>query len=299
MTSATLQSAIEVVPLDAPLGAEVRNVDLSRPITRETFGEIEAAFHEFGLLVVPAQQLSELQHVEFSKWFGPLEIHVLKQYLDNGFPEIHVISNVKKQGKAVGIADAGRIWHADFSYKDVPARASLLYAREVPHDASGNPLGDTLFVNTALAYRELPDAIRVPLEGRKAHHNYAKYYNRKRAEGSSRTALDEQQTKEVEAGIEQPIFRTHPQTRQKCIYASEGMTTGGIVDMDPTESDRTLKTLYAHLYQPQHIYRHKWKKGDLVIWDNCSTQHLATSDYGPEQSRLMHRTTVRGTGPAF
>ena len=127
-------SPVKIVPRDAPLGAEVQNVDLAKPVDSATFGKIEAAFHEYGVLIFRGQHLTEAKHVEFSKRFGELEIHVLKQYLDNGFPEIHVVSNVKVGDKPVGIADAGRVWHADYSYKDVPARASLLYAREVPHD---------------------------------------------------------------------------------------------------------------------------------------------------------------------
>jgi len=299
MTVVAQQKETQILPKNAPLGAEVRGIDLSESLSPGIFARIEAAFHEFGVLVFPAQKLTEAQHVQFSKLFGKLEIHVLKQYLDNGFPEIHVISNMKVGDKPVGIADAGRIWHADYSYKDVPARASLLYGRRVPRDDQGNPLGDTLFVNTALAYRELPEDIRQALEGRKALHNYGKYYNKKRAEGSSRTALDEEQIKEVAAGVAQPIFRTHPYTKRKCIYVSEGLTTGGIVDMDPAESERMLRKVYAHLYQPKYIYRHKWSDGDLVLWDNCSTQHLATGDYTPEQPRLMHRTTVSGTGAAY
>lgn len=298
MSATLISESIEVVPMNAPLGAEIRNVDLSIPVGEKLFKDIEAAFHQFGVLVFRRQKLTEAQHVAFSRLFGALEIHVLKQYLDNGFPEIHVISNVKVDGKPVGIADAGRVWHSDYSYKEVPARASLLYGRQVPVDALGNPLGDTLFANTALAYRELPEELRAPLEGRKALHNYGRYYKKKRDEGSTRSALDSQQTREVEAGVEQPVFRTHPFTGEKCIFVSEGLTTGGIVGMGEEESAATLRRIYEHLYQPRFIYRHKWQPGDLILWDNCSTQHLATADYGPDQPRLMHRTTVRGVGPA-
>jgi len=157
---------------NAACGAEIV-FDLARDIDDPTFREIERAFHDNIVVVFRGQQLSNERHVEFSRRFGELEIHIVKKYLLLGFPEILLISNISDQrGEHIGLADAGFTWHTDTSYRRRPSRCSLLYAKEVPH-RDGRPLGDTAFANTIAAYEVLPEAVKKRLNGLKAIHRYS------------------------------------------------------------------------------------------------------------------------------
>ena len=145
----------EIRPFDAALGAEVRGVDLLRDIDDATFAAIERAWNDHSVLLFRDQAVDEAGQIAFSRRFGALEVHVLDQYLHPEHPEILIVSNVMDGDRHVGIYDAGRYWHTDLSYMAVPSRGSLLHAIEVPHDAAGRPLGDTLFASTAAAYDAL------------------------------------------------------------------------------------------------------------------------------------------------
>lgn len=130
-----------------PLGHEVRGVDV-RHLDERTFGEIEAAYDRYGVIVVRGQHLTPAEHVEFSRRFGPLERFVLERFNMPEHPEVFVVSNIIENGKAVGMDDAGRYWHSDMWITENPPRGSILYAREVPHDGNGEPLGDTYFASS-------------------------------------------------------------------------------------------------------------------------------------------------------
>src|SRR6267142_6723604 len=156
----------------AACGAEIV-IDLARDIDDETFREIERAFHDNIVVVFRGQHLSSDRHVEFSRRFGELEIHIVKKYLLPGFPEILLISNIRDEhGEHIGLADAGFTWHSDTSYRRRPSRCSLLYAKEVPQ-RDDRPLGDTVFADTISAYEALPESMKRRLAGRKAIHRYA------------------------------------------------------------------------------------------------------------------------------
>src|ERR1700730_4696693 len=156
----------------AACGAEIA-FDLARDIDDETFREIQRAFHDNIVVVFRGQQLSNERHVEFSRRFGELEIHIVKKYLLPGFPEILLISNIRdEQGEHIGLADAGFTWHTDTSYRRRPSRCSLLYAKEVPY-RDGESLGDTVFANTIGAYEALPESMKKRLAGLKAIHQYS------------------------------------------------------------------------------------------------------------------------------
>lgn len=268
------------------LGAEVMGVDLRHPLQQDELRRIEDRFDERGVLLFRNQMLTEAQHVAFSRALGELEIHLLKQYLLPGHPEIIVISNMEENGKPVGVADAGRQWHTDVSYKEKPSRASLLYARRVPQPQGGRTFGDTVFVNTSAAYDALPTDMQDYLGTLRARHSYVK-----RAHIRAKVAQDRMH--EVPE-VTHPVIRTHPATGRKCIYVNEGFTTE-IVGLTAKESDGLLQQLWDHCTSEKFQYRHRWQVGDLIMWDNCSTQHLAPGDYGPDQHRLMHRTTLAGT----
>jgi taurine dioxygenase len=295
----TIASArrIAVRRTDGPVGVEIKGVDLSTDLDEAAFNEIEAAYNANAVVVFRGQKLTPEQQVRFSGRFGKLEIHVLKQYLLPGCPEILVISNVTDaNGNLIGLADAGRVcvWHTDMSYLEKPSRGSTLYALEVP-EKDGGPLGDTLFADTAAAYDALPETMKRKLQGLKAIHRMTKGYeiDKKRSEKS--VGYTQEQLRQNPDRCH-PIVRTHPFTGRKCIYLNK-LVVVGIEGMPDAESEPLLDELYAHCIQPQFVYRHNWRVGDLVMWDNCAAQHLATIDYELPLRRLMHRTTLAGTAP--
>lgn len=278
----------------APLGAEILGVDLSKPLDDATFREIVDLFHEHEVVFFRNQQLTPEQHVAFSQRFGELEHHVRKDCCRPGYPELFVVSNVIENGKPIGSQDAGLFWHSDLCYLREPSRGSLFYAREVPVDAQGKPVGDTMFASATAAYDGLPDADKRRLEGLKAINSYAKGYYRDRKSGPRKPLSEEQKKKTPD--IAHPIVRTHPFTGKKCLFLNEGYTAS-IVGMGPKESDARLARLFEHATRPEFVYRHQWRVGDFLLWDNCSTQHRAVMDYQLPQRRLMERATLCGTAP--
>ena len=272
-------------------GAEIA-FDLARDIDDATFRDIERAFHDNIVVVFRGQHLSHERHIEFSRRFGELEIHIVEKYLLPGFPEILLISNIRDEhGENIGLADAGFTWHTDTSYRRRPSRCSLLYAREVPQ-RDGRPLGDTVFANTIAAYEALPESMKGHLAGLKAIHRYAA---RRRVADSPRPKLTQAQLEET-PDIAHPIVRTHPYTGRKALYVTAGECVG-IEGMPEDEAVDLIAELDAHCVRPEFLYRHKWQVGDLLMWDNTSAMHLAICDYALPERRLMHRTTVIGTVP--
>lgn len=275
----------------AACGAEIV-CDLQAGVDAALFRKIERAFHDNIVVVFRGQRLSNKQHIAFSHRFGVLEIHIVKKYLLPGYPEILLISNLRNdKGEHVGLADAGFTWHSDTSYRRRPSRCSLLYAREVPY-RDGEPLGDTVFANTIAAYEALPETMQRRLAGLKAIHRYSA---RRRVADSPRPQLTAAQIAET-PDIAHPIVRTHPYTGRKSLYVTAGECVG-IEGMPEDEALDLIAELDAHCVRPEFLYRHKWREGDLLLWDNAASMHLAICDYALPERRLMHRTTVVGTVP--
>jgi taurine dioxygenase len=282
---------MEVTKSGAACGAEIA-FDLAQDIDDARFQAIERAFHENIVVVFRGQDLSNERHIEFSRRFGELEIHIVKKYLLPGYPEILLISNIRdEEGAHIGLADAGFTWHTDTSYRRRPSRCSLLYAKEVP-ERNGAPLGDTVFANTIAAYEALPEGMKKRLAGLKAIHRYSA---RRRVADSPRPKLTQGQLEET-PDIAHPIVRTHPYTGRQSLYVTAGECVG-IEGMPDGEAIDLIAELDAHCVRPEFLYRHKWRVGDLLMWDNASAMHLAICDYALPERRLMHRTTVIGTVP--
>ena len=296
MTTA-VEADFAVRRFDAPIGAEIIGPDLAMQLDDQAFGLIRSAYYENSVIVFRGQRLTPAQQVDFSRRFGNLEIHVLKQFLLPGHPEILIISNILEDGRPIGLADAGRVavWHTDLSYMKAPSGGSALYALEIPHNDAGEAVGDTLFSSTFLAYDALSNDMRRRLAGLKATHHMTKGYDRDAGAPPTRIKYDDSQRLQV-PDQEHPIIRTHPVTGRKCIYLNPLCVTG-IAGMAESESTPLLEELYAHCTRPEFIYRHKWRAGDLLLWDNCPLQHLAVQDYALPQRRRMHRTTLGGSVP--
>lgn len=274
----------------APMGAELVGLDLARPLDDETFAAVRQAFLDSeGVLILRDQRITPEQHIDFSRRFGPLAIHVLRQFLLEGHPEILLVSNVVENGKPIGLGDAGRYWHSDLSYVAEPSLGSLLHAIEIPSEG-----GDTSFANLSAAYDALPAGMKRRIDGKRAVHSYRKSYDILERTSSWRPKLSDEQRQEVQEVVH-PVVRTHPDTGRKSLFVNEGFTSR-ILDMPQEESDEILNFLFAHSVEPRFIYRHHWQEHDLVFWDNRCAVHLAHG-CPPELRRHMHRTTVKGDVP--
>jgi len=274
----------------APLGTEITGLDLSQPLDEATFRAVEDLFHDRGVIVFRDQKLTPEQHIAFSRRLGKLEIHVATQYLKPGYPEILVVSNVIEDGRNIGLADAGQYWHSDLSYIANPSRCSLLYALDVPI-RDGVVLGETLFASAAYAYETLPQSLKERLEGATAIHRYGDRYQKQQSAGG-RGALSEEQLKKV-PDVRHAVIRQHPITGREVIFVNEGFTTA-IEGLAVDEGAVLLQQLFAHIVRPETLYTHRWRAGDVLMWDNCLTQHRAIRNYELPLRRVMHRTTVAG-----
>jgi taurine dioxygenase len=287
--AAVLQDSFQVELFDAPLGAEIMGLDLNRPLPHRDFQRIHKAHLDHHLLVFRDQRITPQQQVDFSRRFGPLQIHVLRNFQLPSYPEVLIISNIIENGKPLGLGDAGHFWHSDLSYKEKPSLGSMLHAQELPLEG-----GDTLFANMHLAYDTLPAALRHAVQGARAEHSYLAQYEELRRRSPFRPALTQAQIDEVKP-VEHPVVRTHPETGRKALFVSEHFTTR-IVGIPEDESRALLAELFAHSVKPEHVYRHRWAPHDLVFWDNRSLMHLAggTPDH---LRRKLYRTTIEGDVP--
>lgn len=279
----------EVRPFNAPVGAEIIGLDISKPISAEDFKRIHQAHLDHHVLVFRNQQITPQEHIDFSRRFGPLEIHVLHQFHLKNHPEILIVSNIKENGEPIGLGDAGVYWHSDISYKPQPSLGSLLHAQELPSEG-----GDTLFADQHLAWEALSPQLQQRILPLKAEHSYLAKYEELRAKNPWRPKLSQAQIDQVAPAV-QPVVRTHPETGQKALFVSEHFTTR-IVGLPQEESDALLAELFAHSVKPEFVYRHQWAPHDLVFWDNRSLMHLAAGT--PDHlRRRLNRTTIVGDTP--
>jgi taurine dioxygenase len=284
----TTSQHFEIRPL-GQLGAEILGLDLSRALNAADFARVHRAHLDHGLLVFREQHLSAQQQIDFSRRFGPLQIHVLKQFLLAGHPEVFIISNIVENGQPIGLGDAGKFWHSDLSYKEFPSLGSMLYAQELPEEG-----GDTLFASQQMAFDTLPAELREAIEGKRAAHSYTARYADEVFKGIRRPTLTEAQLAEVKAVVH-PVVRTHPETGRKGLFVNENFTTH-ILDIAEDESRQILAELYAHSARPEFIYRHVWQPHDMLFWDNRALIHLAAGCPG-QMRRRLHRTTIQGDVP--
>jgi len=289
MASTTLASDIAIRPFDAPCGAEVIGLDLSKLLSETDFARIHRAHLDHHVLVFRDMAITPDQQVGFSRRFGPLQIHVLNQFQLTGHPEILVISNIRENGKPIGLGDAGAYWHSDLSYMPKPSLGSMLHAQELPDEG-----GDTLFANQHRAWDALPAELKSAVERRHAEHWYLCKYAELQKRNPWRPDLTQAQIDAVRP-VAQPIVRTHPETGRKALFVSEHFTTR-VLDLPEDESRTLLTELFAHSTQAEFVYRHRWQPGDMVFWDNRSLMHLAAGT--PDHlRRRLNRTTIEGDAP--
>jgi len=275
---------MEFRKLGEGFGVEVRGVDLAS-LDGKAFEEIKSAFYKHQVLVARAQKLSATQFLEFARRIGPPEPHVIDQFHHPEHADILILSNVTKNGKPTGLADAGTYFHTDYSYLEVPARATMLYSIQVPSKG-----GDTLFANQYRAYDELPAATKMKIDPLVALHHYG---NRDDQDKSSRTVasvLSEEQEGKV-TWVRHRVARPHPVTGRTALYSISG-SSFGIAGMPQEEAVALLDELKRHATQEKYQLRLKYGVGDVVIWDNASLLHSATLT-DPEDPRTLWRITVK------
>ena len=282
-----------VNPVSPALGAEITGARLARPVAEEDFDALRRALLDHLMVVVRDQALSPGDQIALSARFGALESHDNAQYLKDGHPEILVLSNKRVNGRLIGVPDAGDAWHSDLSFKPETAMYTLLQSVELPGRG-----GDTEFANMYAAYDALPEATRRRIADLQAIHSISKLRN-------SRVVISDRREDAAEFYARQdatfpparhPIVRTHPETGRKLLYLSPRFTIA-IDGIDDAEGQALLDELIAHQLRPEFRYRHKWRRGDLVMWDNRAVNHRACGGYDDGDIRLMHRTTVLGDAP--
>lgn len=282
-------SPIEIRQLPGTFAAEVLGLDLSQPLAEDDFRRIHQAHLDHHVLVFRDQHITPQQQIDFSRRFGPLQIHVLHQFQLPGHPEILIVSNIVENGKPVGLGDAGHYWHSDLSYVEKPSLGSMLLAQELPAEG-----GDTLFADQHAAWDALPEPLKARVRHLKAEHSYLAKYEELRARSPWRPKLSEEQIAQVKPSVH-PVVRVHPETGRLGLFVSEHFTTR-IVGLPDDESRALLAELFERSTLPAFQYRHAWRDGDMVFWDNRSVVHLATGC--PEHlRRRLNRTTIEGTVP--
>lgn len=274
MSRADARSAFSLRRLSGALGAELTGLDLKQ-LDDVGFKAIHAAFLEHHVLVIRGQELRPEDQIAFGERFGDLHVHPIVPSLP-GYPPILPITNAGKQRTVT------EIWHSDVSFEERPPMASMLYAVELP--SAG---GDTIFANQHLAYERLSPGMQKLLDGLDAVHSGGGLAAKTRAR-EDREAWRLQ-------GQRHPVVRTHPETGRKALYVSRAFVIG-IDGLTKEESEPILSYLYRQCTTPDLCVRVTWRPGDLVLWDNRSTQHFAVHDYGDEP-RTMHRVTVIGDVP--
>ncbi|MEM7405708.1 MAG: TauD/TfdA family dioxygenase [Pseudomonadota bacterium] len=293
--------SFQVRPLGENFAAEVTGFNVAMAADAAGFRVLEDALHTYGVLCVRDQQaLTPAEHIAFSRHFGELEIHVQSSFNLPGHPEIYCVSNcLDEAGKARGLAEAGRVWHTDLSYMQSPSRCSLLHAVEVPHDDAGQPLGATMFASAVQAFASLSAERQRYLRTLHTRHTYQAIYDKivamSKPGRQGLKPLSDAQKRKVAPSVH-PVVIAHPKTGVDILYVNHG-TAERILELEPAASDALIEELCAHIVRPEFVYTHRWRVGDLLIWDNIQTQHLAVDDYWLPQRRHMQRTTVKGPAP--
>jgi taurine dioxygenase len=263
----------------------------SADLDEATFETLRDAFHDNIVLVVRDQHLTPAEQTVFAKRFGDIQYHINKEHMMPGQPEVLILSTEIKNGKNMGIPDAGSDWHSDHSYVDWPTGYTILQSVTVPKLG-----GDTEWTNMVAAYETLSHSLKSKLHGLTGIHSFNRTKNprmtRPTRHADEKAYFDERSPPDAF----HPIVRTHPYTGRKALYISPRFTIG-IKDMDEAEAQPLLDELFAHIANRDLIYRHKWRDGDLVMWDNRSTIHLALHGVKLPEIRRMHRTTVLGEIP--
>jgi taurine dioxygenase len=280
--------AISIKNLDATLGAEIGGIDVSKPLPQADIDAIEAAWRKRLVVVFHGQSLSDPQLIAFSRNFGELDPPGPNPYgvpFNKAHPELNVISNVVENGKPMGnLGDGEAVWHADMTYVELPPKAAMLHALEVPPPEAG---GNTYFANMFEAYEALPADIKKAADGRVAIHDASR-----NSAGMLRKGYKENTDVRQTPGAHHPLVRTDPESGRKALFLGR-RPNAYVLGLEVTESEALLDALWAHATQPRFVMCHEWKVGDLLMWNNLSVLHRR-DPFDPKTRRVMHRSQIKG-----
>ena len=294
MAQAQTQTRLQVRPLNPALGAEVRGIDMAKPLDAATRDELHAAWMKHLLIVFPGQHISDEQHVAFTRALGEPEIFHQNIIKSKSVREIFRVSNVDDEGKlmppdhpTVRQLSLAQSWHTDSSYRTVPCTGALLHGVEVSRTG-----GETEFTNMYLVYEALPERLKRQVEGRKARHDFGYMHvlqpQLKPLTPEERAAMPP---------VWQPMVRIHPVTKRKSLYISP-IYNDEVEGLSPQEGRKLIEELAEFAGERRFVYRHRWETDDVLMWDNRCTMHQVTA-FDPRERRVMHRTTIVGDSPVI
>ena len=276
---------LNITLISGALGARVNGLNLASRLDLRTKDLLKEALLKYLVLVFPNQELTPKVQLKIARKFGRPDIYPFLDGID-GHPEVIEILKTEKDKINFGVH-----WHSDTTYMARPNMATLLYAIDVPRYG-----GDTLFANMYKAYDALSPGLKSMLHNVKAHYSSAqKNIGGRNAKMKSLTGMKKAYTETQAIEAIHPIIRTHPESGRKALYVNFSHTTN-FEGMTPEETLPILRYLTKHAVRPEFTCRIRWKRGDLVIWDNRCTQHKAINDY-QGQRRQMHRITLKGSRP--
>jgi alpha-ketoglutarate-dependent taurine dioxygenase len=278
--------ALAIEPLGESMGAVVTGLDLNAALDSDTIGELNDAFAEHIALCIRDQDFTPPQYAAAARRFGDPVPQLNKRYNIPDLPEVGILSSDDKDELGTGKrVIRGTTWHTDHSFWAVPPKATILYALVVPETG-----GDTSFCNMRAAYEALPETTRRRIDGLKAVHTYEASRSANRM-----VALDTDE-KKATPDVVHPLVRKHLPTGRNALYLSTTRLER-IIGLEREESDALIDALLDHATQPRFQYDHKWRPGDMVIWDNRCSLHHANGDYPLDAKRLLHRIILKGEPP--
>jgi taurine dioxygenase len=277
--------AFEVIPTGAALGATVKGIDL-RDLSEATFARIMQAWHEHSVLLLRGQTLTDQDLIAFSRRLGELDwapVQETGRRFVEGLPEIYIVSNVKVNGEPIGsLGDGEAVWHTDMSYLDLPPKASMLYALEIPPTG-----GNTSFCTMYGIYEALPQQLKDRIAGLRIKHDGT--YN---SGGYVRQGVTPTDDPRQSPGAVHPLVCTHPANGRRMLYLGR-RRNAYLVGLELAESEALLNELWSIVDRSEFSWEHVWRVGDLVLWDNRCTMHRRDA-FDPNSRRIMHRTQVKG-----
>lgn len=285
---------VEINPTGARLGAEVRGIDASKPVSAKDAETLRDALARHRVLLFRNQSVTVENQIAFAQAFGKLGAIAdtllgmgKRDFQPDEIPEcVSVISNIKVDGKSIGsLGDGECLWHTDSCFAETPPSASLLYSVEIPPDG-----GNTAFLDMVDALETLPADLRARIDGKRIRHSQV--YD---STGAKRAGFDEVSDITQAPGPEHPIIRTIPETGRKCLYLGRRLSAY-VVGLPVAESEALLDALWTHTVQEARIWSHHWELGDLLVWDNRLTMHHR-DPFDPSARRRLHKVQVAGERP--
>ena len=282
----TVENKLEVRELKPGFGAEVLDVDVAKA-DDETHQHLVEVFHRHGALLLRGQSMNPMDLMRFIRAFGEPEGHVDQSFTVPEFPEIYVLSNREEKGRPIGAHLDGIGWHTDYSFKEKPVMSTMLYALEVPEEG-----GDTLLADCCAAYDALPEARKSELDPLVLHHSYLHFMETRKY---GRKPLTEK-IKSENPDVFHPLIRRHPADGRKALWVSTG-TVKDVLDMPHDEGMQLIEDLVDYVTQEKFVFRHEWRVGDILTWDNRCTLHSGSLFDDKKYFRHMHRLWVKGDRP--